>query len=149
MQPNQEVDHENVGRTCLSAWLLVNGTRQVPREQQHLGVTITQALEQVAGLGLATPGCSAVFGEPDPQALAPPVEQRIARFPEGSPKLPVTGLMGGGVEPVRGTQRLLGPGLVRVGLAGGDQFAADVRAAQIVPGLVIRPRPRHGVGSNR
>ena len=60
-----------VGRTSRSAWLLVNGTRQVAREQQHLVVAVAQALEQVAGLGLAAPGDAAVFGEPDQQRVAP------------------------------------------------------------------------------
>jgi hypothetical protein len=43
-------------------------------------VAVAEAFEQVAGLGLAAPGCSAVFGEPDQQRVAPRVEQRIGNL---------------------------------------------------------------------
>jgi hypothetical protein len=59
---------------------LVNGTRQVAGEQQHLLIAVTQALEQVASLRLASFRCAALFGEPDQQRVAPRVEQRIGNL---------------------------------------------------------------------
>jgi hypothetical protein len=38
----------------------------------------------------------------------------------------VTGVVSGAVEPVQGAQRLLGPGLVGIGLGGGDELAGQM-----------------------
>ena len=73
--------HLGLGRADVSLGLVVGeGHRQVAREQQYLMVAVAEAFEQVAGLGLAAPGCSAVFGEPDQQRVAPRVEQRIGNL---------------------------------------------------------------------
>ena len=98
-----------LGRAEVAFGLVVGERhRQVAGEQQDLVVAVAQAFEQVAGLGLA-PGDAAVFGEPDQQRVAPRVEQRVGDLGRDRRWLLVTGVVGGGVEPVQGAQRLLGP----------------------------------------
>jgi hypothetical protein len=80
---------------------------------------------------------AAVFGEPDQQRVAPRVEQRLRGLGWDRRELLVTGVVGGGVEPVQGTQRLGGPRLIGIRFAGGDQLSADMCAAQGVPGAGV------------
>lgn len=125
-----------MGRDVAFGLVVGERHRQVAREQQHLGVAVDRAFEQVAGLGLSPPGDTAVSGEPDQQRMAPRVEQRLRDLGWEHRELLVTGLAGGGVEPVQ-RERLIGPVLVGVRLAGGDQLAGQMRTAEGVPGAGV------------
>ena len=123
----------------------LNSQSPSERPKQHLLVAVAQALQKVAGLGLASAGDAAMFAEPDADRVSPRLQDWVGDLGWDRGELLVTGVMGGCVETVQGAQRLGGPGLVGVGFGGGDELTGDVRAAQPVAAVGVGVVDAQGV----
>ena len=103
---------------------------QVAGEQQHLFIPGRQPAQQVSGLGLFDPGSAWIVRQPAEQGAFPPIQQRVEDIGRNLDQIRLPRPVGGGVELVERIQRRLRPGVVGVGLLGGDEFPGDVRPTE-------------------
>src|SRR3954454_19367926 len=132
-----------------SAWLLVNGTDRSRANSSTWASRSRRRSSRLRVLDWRRPGARRCSASPT---------RRAWRHESSNGSAISEGIAGSCwsrawwaavLSPYSARSALLGPGLVRVGLAGRDQFAADVRAAQSVPGLVVGVVDRQGVVDHR